>query len=465
MSETGMTHAIETGVDWRSTHQELSADDLRFRELAQEDPALLDRSRFAALEQNKHLLKYRLQPWPTFVGREKLDELKRVSLNVCNLVRSIPSRIFGNDAQKISDFYNLGSPFHVELILAPPNGIATTVSRGDFIDTEKGLQCIEFNFTPNLGGWETTILVGMHRQVPAISAFLDSLRGRWSYTPTTKLFFLHVIEDLKAKKLLERELTVAFIYDPAEGTPIRLPELEQELARACEEAGLHVDGQVVACSYDQIERRDGALFLGGRKVHALTEFCGQVTAAHAFRTFKAGKVALFNGPIDQILSNKLNIALLSEHASSDLFSSEERDVIRNHIPWSCRVFERRVTFHGDEVELADLLANARERLVLKFASSAGGKDVSLGRFTSPAAWSDVVRTAFANGSWIVQEKVESLPYLYQSGADGCSVHDVIWGPFFFGPTYGGMILRMQPKADGGAVNLSLTATEGIVLEV
>jgi hypothetical protein len=42
---------------------------------------------------------------------------------------------------------------------------------------------------------------------------------------------------------------------------------------------------------------------------------------------------------------------------------------------------------------------------------------------------------------------------------------VVWGPFDFGDRYGGVILRMQPKAAGGAVNLSLHATAGIVLEV
>jgi hypothetical protein len=91
--------------------------------------------------------------------------------------------------------------------------------------------------------------------------------------------------------------------------------------------------------------------------------------------------------------------------------------------------------------------------------------VVLGRFTSPEEWEAVVRSALASGDWVVQEYVESLPYLFQDGEQGCSPHDVVWGPFVFGATYAGAILRVQPKALEGIVNLTRGASEGILLEV
>jgi hypothetical protein len=103
--------------------------------------------------------------------------------------------------------------------------------------------------------------------------------------------------------------------------------------------------------------------------------------------------------------------------------------------------------------------------VLKDADAFGGAGVVLGRFASAEEWRRTLDRALAEGDWVVQEILEFLPYLYQSGEYGCSIHDVIWGPFVFGDRYGGVVLRMQPKAAGGAVNLSLSATEGIVLEV
>ncbi len=58
-----------------------------------------------------------------------------------------------------------------------------------------------------------------------------------------------------------------------------------------------------------------------------------------------------------------------------------------------------------------------------------------------------------------------MPYLFQCGEQGCDVHDVIWGPFYLGQSYGGAILRMQPRKLAGPVNLSRVATEGIIFEV
>ncbi|MEA2690804.1 MAG: hypothetical protein QOJ16_191 [Acidobacteriota bacterium] len=457
------------GEDWRATHLALSAEDLRFREAAELDPELLDRSRFKILDEKQDLVYFHLQSWPTFVGREKLGHMKRVSLAVCNLLRSIPSRIFGNDPQKLNAFYRLGSPLRAELVFSPPNGIESSVCRGDFIDTADGFKCIEFNFTPNLGGWESTILVGLHQQVPATAAFLDSLDVPWSYPPTLCLFFRHVLSVLKENRLAgDGEVNVAFMLEPQEleGESDRhQAHFEEELAKACELEGLQTKPQVFLCFFQELEIRQRNIFFRGTQIHAIVELALGVTTAPVYRAFKTGRVALFNGPIEMALSNKRNVALLSEHESSDLFSPEEREVIRHHIPWSRRIVEGPVRFRGEEVALAELLANEKDRLVLKNATSCGGKGVSLGAFTPAAEWEELIQTAFASGNWVVQERIESLPYLYQSGKSGCSVHDVIWGPFLFGQTYAGMILRMQPKADGGAVNLSLTATEGVLLEV
>jgi hypothetical protein len=130
------------------------------------------------------------------------------------------------------------------------------------------------------------------------------------------------------------------------------------------------------------------------------------------------------------------------------------------------VSANKVRFRGEEVSLPDLLASSeRSRLVLKEGRNYGGKGVFLGQVTPEARWEEVVRTALETGGWIVQERLESLSYLYQCGEYGCAPHDVIWGPFVCGDTYAGVCLRMQPKRVGGAVNLSLEATQGVVLEV
>jgi hypothetical protein len=463
---------MDRNGDWRSTHRGLSAEDLRYREIARSSPELLDRASFQALMRNRDLLQYRLQPWLTFVGPEKLAEFKRVSLGMFDLLVSLPQRVFGKDPAKLAEFYDLGSPVIAEILFSHPTGTDMLVSRGDFIDTEDGFKCIEFNFTPNLGGWETSILVGMHRDVPATAAVLEELGIEASYTDTMELLFRHLIaEDDRKGTSRGGELTLAFIVgddDPVEeiaAGPV-VVHLNQELARtlAAAQRG-DLRGRVVACRYhDLVEAREG-LYVGKLRVQAVLEFCEGRTPPHVYRAFKSGQISLLNGPMDSILSSKRNVALLSQLADSDLFDAGERAFIARHVPWTRLVVPGDVDFAGETVPLRDLLLSRQESFVLKDAASFGGKGVVLGRFTPVEEWRKALDRALANGRWVVQEHLESLPYLYQSGDHGCSIHDVIWGPFVFGGAYAGAILRMQPKADEGAVNLSLHATEGIILEV
>jgi hypothetical protein len=92
----------------RTTHRNLSTVDLEFRETAAQDPRFLDRSSFELLD-GHGLLKFHQQSWPTFLGREKLAEVQRVSLGIYHLLRTLPERIFGQDYGRMSTFYGLGS--------------------------------------------------------------------------------------------------------------------------------------------------------------------------------------------------------------------------------------------------------------------------------------------------------------------------------------------------------------------
>jgi hypothetical protein len=454
----------------RATHLALSAEDLKFRELARQDQDFLRRSTFHILDSDLRL-QYRQQPWPTFIGRAKLGQLESLTLALASLIRSVPQRIFHNDAAKICSFYGLPSHAAADIILSEPNCIEDSMGRADLIDTADGFKCIEFNFTPNVGGWETGLLAEMQRKVPEVSLFLEREKIRFKYTSTLRVLFQHVLRQADRWRLCERgELNVACAFVPASldepGLRQAMELFQHELEQACQDAGASLRGQVIACHYGQLVPVQGKLFYGRKEVHAVLELCLDLAPTPVYRSFKAGKVLLFNGPITAVLSNKLNIALLSESQESSAFSPEERDVIRKHVPWTRQVTAERVRFRGEEAFLPDLLISERDRLVLKEGRNFGGKGVHLGRFTSAARWEEVSRRALETGGWVVQELLESLPYLYQCGEVGCAPHNVIWGPFVFGSLYGGVILRMQPQAAAsGAVNASLAATEGIVLEV
>lgn len=198
------------------------------------------------------------------------------------------------------------------------------------------------------------------------------------------------------------------------------------------------------------------LIYAGRKIHILVEMLNGNTPITFMETVKQGNLLLCNGPVTRIMSNKLNLALLSEHQDSDLFSLEERDTIKKHIPWTRKI---------NCCDAAFLLAQ-RERLVLKSAEGLGGKEVFPGCRTIPEEWKQRIEKAREEKGWVVQEYVPPSCYLYQDGETGCAEHHAIWGLFVLGSRYAGGFVRVMPeKNTRGVINTRQGAEESIIIEV
>jgi len=459
-----MTEPTAWSEELRASHLAVSREDLEFREAAKDDPRFLDSKTFEPLL--AEIFEYKLQCWPTFLGAAKRAELEAASLGVCEVLRKVPERVFGNDAAAIARFYKLASPELAELYLAEPNGIAAGVARGDYIDSVDGFKCLEVNYSPRIGGWEAAPLVAAHMRIPPTAEFVETAGIRVAYSNTIRLFFAHIIrESLAAGLAADGVLNVVTIREVGHvtGTPSFKAHLRQELAAALAEAG-GLEGEFAECYPDELVTMEGSLYLGERRIDAAIEFT-EFSRRHVYRAYKANKLMLFNGPIDSILSDKRNLALLSEGLDKGGFTREEKESIRRYVPWTRLVLPGRADFYGEEMAMRDLLLTHREELVLKESQSFGGKGVVIGAFTPEARWREVVESSLARGDSIVQERVESLPYLYQYGEYGAQPNDMIWGPFLFGRTYGGLFLRMQPQAARNVVNLTQAASEGTPFEV
>jgi hypothetical protein len=451
----------------RSTHLALSEQDWKFRQYAQGHEDCLRRATYGVLDRPNPLLKYRLQSWPTFVGRARTDEIARLARAINRLVRSIPAVVFGNDPVKVSRAYAALSPPLLEMLLAPPDGIDVSLSRGDFIDTAEGMKCLEFNFSPSLGGWETAILAKIHLGIAATSRFVAEAGLAVSFTDTMAILFRHILCEVRDHLgLVEPEVNLALVVSPGDAV-LRLPELTEYLrsAYAPVRAERGVGGRVAVCCFKDFTTRAGDLLLRGAPIRCVIDLTEEPIRPEVYRCFKRGRLCLLNTPVGVVLTSKLNLAILSELAEEGAFDAADRALIARHLPWTRRVVADFVRFEGERAFLPDLLLGRQRDLVLKEARAWGGSGVALGKATPREEWEKLVAAALGRGGWVVQELVHSRPYLYQNGEVGCSPHDVIWGPFVFGDTYAGVILRMQPQAEERAVNLSLNATEGIVFEV
>ncbi|MCB1054968.1 MAG: hypothetical protein KDD11_05580 [Acidobacteria bacterium] len=415
---------------------------------------------------------YPVQSWPAFISRQKLEELERVTVGLAKLLKSLPARFFGNDADQISDFLGF-PPDLVRYMLQAPMGLDEAITRGDFIDGENGLQCIEYNFSAGLGGWQLDGLQKVWLEAPWFREFLEESGCEVRYRSPIYELFRYATEVAVGRGLAEDGvLNMALLVpSPAGRTAQELEAMHFIIAHAgrlyrqyLERYGDGLCGELLDVSEEQLEARPEGVYLGDRRIHVLFEYSVDLRRTDIHSLFRQGKIWDFNGPAYLLINDKRLLALLSRWVDSDLFTVEERELIRRSVPWTRLIGDEFTEFHGARVFLPDLLEDHREALVIKKGSSSRGQDIYVGSYTSEGEWRDACDRALESGGWIVQERVAPKPLLFV--ADGRPVaHDVVWGHFVFGERYGGSFLRMVPNGKAGVVNSARGAREAMLLEV
>ncbi len=437
-----------------------------------EDPERSSDSRsgaYAAILRDNPLKVMSPQPWPLFIDSGAVESLAPITLGFDRLNKSVPERFFDNDPARLSAFYGFAERPMMELIIAEPNGIAGAISRGDYVDNPEGLQCLELNVGSCVGGWQLQALEGLYLGSPPIARFLAKHGLHARHHNTIRLMFRHIVHEALQSGVWDRgPLNLGLVIHPH--TPIQVAIHSSELysreyraALAEEREGLQ--GEVFLCAYTDLDEGRQGLSYRGARVHAVLDQHNGKYDPRGFRHLKRGSVNLYSGPVTVLLSDKRNLALLSENAESQDFTSAERDLMARHLPWTRQVLEQETLHRGRRVHLPQLLAESRERFVLKKASSLAGRNVHIGKFLSAAEWHDAVRNALDAKDWIVQEYVESRPYFFLDSNDQVVRHTVIWGLFAFGELFGGVFLRLQPDTHGGIVNTHGGAEVGLLLEV
>ncbi len=412
---------------------------------------------------------YPLQSWPTFVGAEKLAEIERATVELTRLVRAIPERLFDNDHRRMAAYYGFRHEALISLLLEPPNALDGMLVRNDYVDSPSGMQCVEVN-AGQIGGWQLRYFEQSYRTHPLIVQFLAEEGLAASYRDPVATLVQHVIAHNLGKPTTAGGALNVVIVVPQLGAAMAHSrgELDQVYRGVLAASGTGLTGTLLLATFADLSVREGEVWHAAERlpVHAVVELSPQQTPEPIFRCFKAGRVSLYNGPINTLAGDKRNLALLSEHAESPIFTAAERAVLRDCLPWTRLVAAGPATWRGVTMPLPDLLIAEREDFVVKPCFGTQGQGVVLGSLAAPEAWSRLVHRAVAQGGWLAQERIDSRPYLYQSGNRGQAVHDVVWGTFCFGDTYGGGFLRMVPHGTGdGIINAARGAEEGILLEV
>lgn len=477
-------------------HENLSKSSVRFLDFARQNPASLKLNNYDLLELNDPLFK--LQPWPTFINQPAKNEIEEASLKVLNLLRSVPARIFSNDCEKISRYYGLSVDLAEYFLYGVTDEhLDNLLARGDFVITESGIKCLEYNINTNLGGMNLPLWESLYLATPVISEFLNKYKVKIHNRNLYSFLFEQLINAASTFYTDCEEVNIAIVMPQGLDDPYR-PSQERYLNSVYRDVLYsqfdNLKGQVFICDFSHIKVVGEDVFRENKKLHYLVEWCQGYLPVEILDLFKERKILISNGAIAWLLSTKLNLALLSENKDSDLFSPEEKEMIEKYIPWTRKVVPGETTYEGEKIQLEEFILANREKLVLKPLLGAGGKDIYIGCHKSEKEWKELAESAMKWNdwkgihisrdlnekqwfdlaeraykevkNWVVQEYIESPRYLYQLGENGCAEHHAVWGFFIFGNTYAGGWVRVLPaNNDSGIINCHQGAKVSVLFEV
>jgi uncharacterized circularly permuted ATP-grasp superfamily protein len=172
------------------------------------------------------------------------------------------------------------------------------------------------------------------------------------------------------------------------------------------------------------------------------------------KAYETGTACVVNNFRCKIPHVKTFFAVLTEGRNAGLFSAEERDVIRKHVPWTRVVEDVRSDYYGEPIELLDYVRRHQETLVLKPSDEYGGTGVTLGWKVNAKEWQKVLEAALpggekstAHGCWIVQEKIplrrEPFPTIVSGGKVEMQDMLVDFAPYLFRGRLAGFLTRLS----------------------
>ncbi len=455
--------------------RQLSRVNADFLEFVQKKPEALKRSSYNDIC-NYPVGPRNKQPWPTFINRQVKKQFKEASVGVFQLIRQIPERIFDNNLQKLGAYFGFPPEYiHLQLEGIKGGHMENLIGRADFIFSAAGLKCCEYNISAGTSP-ERSLFEAVYLRNPIIAAFLHQYQVKTYNKNLFETLCRHLYTSTRKKFPVAQhpEINIAVILPGYKKRSENEKDIAEENFKwAYQEVLKQQDhpcsGTVIFADLSHLTIENDCIFYEGKRIHIMIEwYRGQIPMKILYVVL-LGNAVIYNGPITTLLTNKLNLALLSEHEDSEIFTPGERKIIKDHIPWTRRIVPGKVIFAGKTFDWEDLLRSHRTALIIKPTLELGGKGVAIGKYTPAHQWETIIQQALGDDTrnWIAQEYMQTLPHVYQYGEEGYIEHEVVWGLFVFGREYAGGFLRVIPKTENikGIINTAQGAQETVFFEV
>lgn len=166
------------------------------------------------------------------------------------------------------------------------------------------------------------------------------------------------------------------------------------------------------------------------------------------KAYEAGAVCVANALTCKIAHKKAFFAVLTDEQNSALFSANEREVIRRHIPWTRLLQDAKITRDGESFDLLDHVRKSRNSFVLKPNDEYGGAGVTLGWELDDRAWDQALQRAVSdsNSKWVVQERIAVRREVFpMQTPNGVEMRDMLvdFAPYLFRGRMAGCLTRLS----------------------
>ena len=391
-------------------------DLLRDDSLAESSRALLDEG----LERSKLIFGgRRLSPYlrPHFVTEEDFARIVQICETVWSAIEKVKDAAIDDDSI-ISD---LGvTEIERDLISIDPGYRAVSpTARLDSFLTEAAYSFVELN-----------------GESPAGIAYVDAAYDIFSQLPVMKRF----TEDYNVRPLYGRRYLLDVLLDSYEEflgrKPDRVPQIAivdlkgmptQKEFELFKEFFEREGYPAIICSPDELEFANNRLRAGQVQIDIVykrllvNEYLPIMRECPALLdAYRAGAICMVNSFRSKLIHKKALFAVLTDQRRAPLFSTEEQEAIRKHVPWTRLVRAEQSDYFGKQIDLLEYIRANRDKLVLKPNDDYGGHGITIGWNSEEADWNAALQRALVNGDYVAQERVptarETFPALKDDGS-------------------------------------------------
>lgn len=398
---------------------------------------------------------------PHLITRSQYDEVSRASSTIATAVERMVSRAL-NDEELLSVL----GPTERETKMAridPGYSRLCVSSRLDSYLSDSGFQFLEYNAETPAGVGDQMQLEKILFSLPHLKTLFDE-HAYWRPQPHCRLLrsLLDVYREWGGE---EERPQIAIVDWKGVATESEFQVLRQYFASEGYETIIADPNEL---SYDgfHLSRGDFRIDIVYKRV-IIHEFLERCDVDHPLaQAYADGRVCLVNSFRTKIAHKKAGFAVLSDPEFAHLFTPEEIEIFRKHIPWTRRVRPGGTTFHDSEQELIQLIRAERNRLVLKPNDDYGGHGVFIGWESTTEKWEDAIRIALER-PYVVQERVFLKKTPMPMFTDRVSLEEMFidFNPFLFNNETEGALVRLSTSSllnvTSGGGQTALLVIEGM----